>query len=1044
MAPLNNRAASALRVAKKYGPGGTVSDEDAPPPAGLMDYGTPAVERKAPLPEEATAYPEWTMGNAAPAGEAPKVGPVPYEIAPKAEEKRGIMERAKAGFGDEDIGFSQEHRRWAPWPLQPLAAIADVGMRLPGAAAGAAAGVAEHMGMSRSGADSLQRDLGKLADYPGAVPGAHAVLPGAGAFAKMKAAEAIKGVKDAELIPQNAAGSFMSKLKQPSAPLPAYDIPPEDVAKFTKIGGQAGSNPGGLYRDPSSGAEYYVKTPKTADHARNEMLAAKLYQLADVPVADIKLSQHGGKDAIVSPIVEGKVLNKYWESEYDQIKGLRENFPVDVWLGNYDAVGTGKDNVIIDKNGTAHRIDMGGALRYRAQGKLKDKFTGDISKDMAGMQDPNVNWDAAEIFGGAKADEFKPAAQRVANITDDQIREMVSKYGPLHQSQKAVDNLANTLMERRDAVAEAFGVKKGGEVPPDPSGGVVSGLPHEHNMPDDLPPLSPESYKQGAQMLMEKTRGNTFDMAMGLYTIAKKYGPEVADNFADHLPKDIRPEVGAHLDDIAKTIGHDPWVKDRVAPPDIDQYFDLNDPEKVRDMDPFLKDQLEYEAAVAHQQAKEKAIAEGAPAQNLADAMKHYKEAIERNFTPIPQDKIADYIPRGDMNKFHPVTITEEQKKALGPYIKNMLPFWVFKGGEVASEDKMGRPIQKKGINHDHYNLQTGKIEYHIPDMVEKEAYPYKEIMQPGEKFQEKGFFAGVEPNTAHGYSYWAQPYIGFAFNPVHIDWFDTFGKHNAVWRPDYMNHLIEKAREAGHDVLFVTNIEDSYHKPGHPFSDERKHTQIIFLNTEGRLKSPFAEMKDFKSRLIHAGLAGMGVVGGGLLINPDQSEAADIPKKASGGAVGYTHPIRMKKGGLLNAPIPGRTDKIPVNVPSGSYVLPADIPSALGQGNTMAGAQILNNMFNTGPFGLKPMKPGRAAQPPRWMQGPKPLMRRAEGGEAEGDEERLPIIAAGGEYIIDPEVVRAIGGGNMTAGHKALDKFVLQVRKEHIKTLKGLKPPKR
>lgn len=156
-----------------------------------------------------------------------------------------------------------------------------------------------------------------------------------------------------------------------------------------------------------------------------------------------------------------------------------------------------------------------------------------------------------------------------------------------------------------------------------------------------------------------------------------------------------------------------------------------------------------------------------------------------------------------------------------------------------------------------------------------------------------------------------------------------------------------------------------------------------------------------------------------------------------------YTPPIRMKRGGILNSPIPGRADKIPVNVPAGSYVLPADIPSALGQGNSMAGAEILKKMFSSGPYGLPPLR-----SRPRSVS----RLRRAAGGQVaplevepmlkDDDDERVPIIAAGGEFILHPEVVRAIGDGSMHRGNKILDRFVLDVREKHIETLQGLEPP--
>ena len=129
-------------------------------------------------------------------------------------------------------------------------------------------------------------------------------------------------------------------------------------------------------------------------------------------------------------------------------------------------------------------------------------------------------------------------------------------------------------------------------------------------------------------------------------------------------------------------------------------------------------------------------------------------------------------------------------------------------------------------------------------------------------------------------------------------------------------------------------------------------------------------------------------------------------------------HFINFKKGGMIDSDIPGRTDEIPMNVASGAYVLPADIPSALGQGNTMAGKSILDNMFGTDDS---------------------PQM--AAGGPV--DDDHVPIIAAGGEYLIHPNKVKEIGQGDMAKGHKVLDKFVLHTRAEHIKTLKKLKPPK-
>lgn len=173
--------------------------------------------------------------------------------------------------------------------------------------------------------------------------------------------------------------------------------------------------------------------------------------------------------------------------------------------------------------------------------------------------------------------------------------------------------------------------------------------------------------------------------------------------------------------------------------------------------------------------------------------------------------------------------------------------------------------------------------------------------------------------------------------------------------------------------------------------------------------------------------------------------------QKASGGATSappwfVKNQARGASSGMLKSSIPGRTDKIPLKVGGGSYVLPADIPSALGQGNTMAGGAILDKMFQRGPYGmnLPKAKAGMSTKMSRMSSLTK--VRKsgfAEGGDV-GQDMETPIIAAGGEYILSPEQVIQVGGGDMDRGHKILDKFVLDIRSQHIKTLKGLKPPKK
>jgi hypothetical protein len=166
---------------------------------------------------------------------------------------------------------------------------------------------------------------------------------------------------------------------------------------------------------------------------------------------------------------------------------------------------------------------------------------------------------------------------------------------------------------------------------------------------------------------------------------------------------------------------------------------------------------------------------------------------------------------------------------------------------------------------------------------------------------------------------------------------------------------------------------------------------------------------------------------------------------KAEGGPMGinsippveYAKPAHMLHTGPIHSPVAGRTDHLPMNVKAGSYVIPADIIGAMGEGNTMAGFKIARRMFSSGPYNNNQKQPyADAAQP--YTEG-KPYTGRAEGGESP-----VEIVAAGGEYVISPEDVTRLGGGDIDHGHDILDHFVTGYRKKTIDTLKKLPGPKR
>jgi hypothetical protein len=156
-----------------------------------------------------------------------------------------------------------------------------------------------------------------------------------------------------------------------------------------------------------------------------------------------------------------------------------------------------------------------------------------------------------------------------------------------------------------------------------------------------------------------------------------------------------------------------------------------------------------------------------------------------------------------------------------------------------------------------------------------------------------------------------------------------------------------------------------------------------------------------------------------------------------------------MLHSGPISSVVPGRTDRHGVNVASGSYVIPADTVSHLGQSNTKAGHTILSHMFgDQGPYGAgKAMGIRRGAGPPKppgMQKTPSWHMPKISSGGGQGGHagNAVPVVVAGGEFTVPAHIVEAIGGGDVKRGHRVLDAWVMNIRRDHIKTLRGLPPP--
>ena len=114
---------------------------------------------------------------------------------------------------------------------------------------------------------------------------------------------------------------------------------------------------------------------------------------------------------------------------------------------------------------------------------------------------------------------------------------------------------------------------------------------------------------------------------------------------------------------------------------------------------------------------------------------------------------------------------------------------------------------------------------------------------------------------------------------------------------------------------------------------------------------------------------------------------------------------------------------------------MPADIVSGMGEGNTVAGFKHMKRLFGGNPYGGETSPYGQHG-------GPYGMSR---GGEAhDGDDAGVPIVAAGGEFVVHPNAVRHWGGGDLDTGRKVLDKFVEQFRGDLVRTLNKLPGPRK
>lgn len=251
------------------------------------------------------------------------------------------------------------------------------------------------------------------------------------------------------------------KAKAAPAPAaaPSHPFGVETMDSWKQTGPQGGSNPGGKFQD-ADGVEWYCKFPANDDVAKSEVLAAKLYAAAGIAGQDAKLVTKDGKLGIAS---KWQTVSKLAPAALAKADGVAAGFAVDAWLGNWDVVGLGYDNLQVDANGKAMRVDAGGSLEYRAQGGKK--AFGEHVVEIDSLRDGKINPQSAAVFGKLSEADLTASVSKVLGVSDAKIHALVHAFGPgdAAAKQKMIDTL---IARKADLAAKYPKAKKEKKVKP--------------------------------------------------------------------------------------------------------------------------------------------------------------------------------------------------------------------------------------------------------------------------------------------------------------------------------------------------------------------------------------------------------------------------------------------------------------------------------------------------------------------------------------------------------------------------------------------------
>jgi hypothetical protein len=226
-----------------------------------------------------------------------------------------------------------------------------------------------------------------------------------------------------------------------------------DVSSWKKLERSIGSNPGGVYEDPASGARHFIKFPQRhPEQANAEKLADAIYTALGIPAKDSRLVTADGTLGLASPMLAGS--HEIGASGVNASPDIKRGYVADAYLASWDVFGMVYDN-ILRVGGQDYRVDNGGTLFFRAQGEAK-AFPADRVDELDSLIAPGRQGRRA-FAGLTDADVQAQAQHLVSTLTDAKLVQLVAEAGLTGDRATAYQT---ALQGRRDVLAKRFLTRK--------------------------------------------------------------------------------------------------------------------------------------------------------------------------------------------------------------------------------------------------------------------------------------------------------------------------------------------------------------------------------------------------------------------------------------------------------------------------------------------------------------------------------------------------------------------------------------------------------